>query len=233
MVNWKSHVRSRLHQRDNTEKVPFSGVFTCLSDVQERLEFRIKILEDVNSSSIEKDVGIEDGRQTRLLQLQLSESEHLGGKLSQTVSDLTAVLYLKEAELQYWRSRVSHYHQEALRLAKGSNSLKSTLSDYEFTVECQAKELASLQKERETLKEALAQAQRENDQLLQRWMDKKREEAYRVNEHNNTQEKWHRLVRYFKKHKEMDVPCVPEVTACLPGTHCTNVLSKNQSDHCG
>lgn len=203
---------AQLQQRDETEKVPFSGVFTCLSDVLELLEFRTQTLEDVHSKSLEKEVGVENGRQTRLLQLQLRESEHLGEKLSQTVSDLTAVLYLKEAELQHWQSRVSHYHQEALRLAKGSNSLKSTLSEYEFTVECQAKELASLQKEQERLKEALAHAQRENEQLLQRWMDKKLEEATRVNEYNNTQEKWHRLVRYFKKRKEMGMPCVSEVT---------------------
>ena len=29
----------------------------------------------------------------------------LSPQLSQTVSDLTTVLYLKEAELQYWQSR--------------------------------------------------------------------------------------------------------------------------------
>lgn len=214
-MSWKSHVRARLLQRDEKEKVPFSGLFTCLADVQERLEFRTQILEEMHSKSLEKEIGFEDGRQAGLFQLQLRESERLGEKLSQTVSDLTAVLYFKEAELQYWQSRMSRYHQEALRLAKGSNSLKSALSESEFTAECQAKELARLQEEQETLKEALARAQRENEQLLQRWMDKKQEEACRVNEYNNTQERWHRLVTYFKKHKEIDVPCVPEVTTCL------------------
>ncbi|KAJ0066863.1 hypothetical protein NL108_004838 [Boleophthalmus pectinirostris] len=217
MLGWKSHVRSRLQQRDQTEKLPFTGVFTCLSETQERFEFRNQILEEIHPKSLEK-VGVEDGRQTRLLHLHLKESEHLAEKLSQTVSDLTAVLYLKEAEIQYWQSRVSHYHKEALRLAKGSNSLKSTLSEYEFTVECQSKELETLKKEQERLKEALVQVQRENDQLLQRWMDRKREEAYRVNEYNNKQERWHQVLRYIKKHKEMDKPAVPELMPCLTGT---------------
>ncbi|XP_072293476.1 autophagy-related protein 16-1 [Eucyclogobius newberryi] len=209
MLGWKSHVRSKLRLRDESEKDPFTGVFTCLHETQERLEFRNQILEEIHCKSLDK-VGVEDGRQTKLVHLQLRESEHLAEKFSQTVSDLTAVLYLKEAEIQYWQSRVTHYHKEALRLAKGSNSLKSTLSEYEFTVECQSKELASLQKENERLKEALAQVQREKDQLLQRWMDRKSEEALRVNEYNNTQERWRRVLRHIKKHKEMDKPAVLE-----------------------
>lgn len=208
MLDWKNHVRCRLQKRDQTEKLPFAGVFTCLSDVQERFEFRNQVLEEVQSKSLEKG-AVEDGRHTRLLQLQLRESEHLAEKLSQTVSDLTSVLYLKEAELQYWQSRVSYYHQEALRLAKGSNSLKSTLSDYEFTVECQSKELASLLMEQKKLKEALAAAQRENDELMQRWMERKREEACRVNEYNNTQERWHRVVRYIQKHIHAETETFP------------------------
>ncbi|KAJ0004696.1 hypothetical protein NQD34_010910 [Periophthalmus magnuspinnatus] len=218
MLGWKSHVRAGLQQRDKAEKLPFTGVFTCLSETQECFEFRNQVLEEIHTKSLEK-VGVEDWRQTRLLHLQLRESEHLAEKLSQTVSDLTAVLYLKEAEIQYWQSRVSHYHQEALRLAKGSKSLKSTLVEYEFTVECQSKELASLHKEQERLKEALVQLQRENDRLLQRWMDRRSEEACRVNEYNNTQERWHRLLRYIKKHKETDKPTVPEVMPLSGTTH--------------
>lgn len=189
-----------------------------MSEVQERLEIRNQILEQVHSKSLEKG-GVEDGRHTRLLQLQLRESEHLEEKLSQTVSDLTSVLYLKEAELQYWQSRVSYLRKEALSLAKGSNSLKSTLSDYEFTLECQSKELATLHMEQKKLKEALAEAQRENDELLQRWLEKKKEEAYRVNEYNNTQEKLARVVDHIKKHvhKEVDKKCVPVVTHSLSG----------------
>ncbi|CAL1577620.1 unnamed protein product [Knipowitschia caucasica] len=208
MTSWKSHLRSQLSRRDRTEKLPFTGVFTRLSETQERFELRCQIWEEMHSKSLEN-AEVDDGRQTKLLHLQLRESEHLAEKLSQTVSDLTAVLYLKEAEIQYWQSRVSHFHKEALRLAKGSNRMKSVLSEYEFTVECQGKELVSLQKEKERLKETLAQVQRENDQLLQCWMDRRREEAYRVNEYNNTQERWHRVLRHMKKHKEK--PGTPEI----------------------
>nr|XP_046258041.1 autophagy-related protein 16 [Scatophagus argus] len=219
MGSWKNHVRARLQQRDQAEKLPYVGVFTSLSQLEERFEIRKQILDDVQSKSLERR-GVEVGKNSRLLQLQLRESEHLAEKLSQTVSDLTTVMYLKEAELQYWQSRVSHYHQEALTLAKGSNTLKAALSEFEFTVERQSKELAAIRVEQKELREALAQAQRENEALLQRWMEEKREEADRLNEYNDTQERWHRLARQLKKHlhREMGREDVPFGRSSWSGT---------------
>ncbi|XP_059215565.1 autophagy-related protein 16-1 [Centropristis striata] len=214
MRSWKNHVRAQLQHRDQTEKVPFVGVFTTLSQLEERFDFRKQILDDVQSKSLER-CGLEVGKNTRLLQLLLRESEHLAEKLSQTVSDLTTVLYLKEAELQYWQSRVSHYRQEALTLAKGSNTLKATFNEFEFTIECQSKELAALRAEQKGLNEALAQACREKEELLQRWMEEKRDEAERLNKYNDTQERWQRLAKELKKHldsREMRKECVPIVT---------------------
>ncbi|GAA6229663.1 autophagy-related protein 16-1-like [Lates japonicus] len=214
MGSWRNHVRARLQQRDQTEKLPYVGVFTSLSQLEERFEIRKQILDDVQSKSLERG-GVEVGKNTRLLQLQLRESEHLAEKLSQTVSDLTTVLYLKEAELQHWQSRVSQYRQEALTLAKGSKTLKATLSDIEFTLECQSKELAALRAEQKGLKEALGQALREKEELLQRWMEEKREEADRMNKYNDTQERWHRWARQLKKHlhRETGKEYVPKVTS--------------------
>lgn len=84
---------------------------------------------------------------------------------------------------------MSHYRQEALALAKGSKTLKATLSEFEFTIECQSKEVAGLRSEQKGLKEALVQACREKEELLQRWMEEKREEADRLNKYNDTQER--------------------------------------------
>lgn len=56
---------------------------------------------------------------------------------------------------------VSHYHQEALTLAKDRNTLRANLKDTEFTVECHLKQLAALHAEQKELKAALAQAQQE------------------------------------------------------------------------
>ncbi|XP_074502234.1 uncharacterized protein LOC141773941 [Sebastes fasciatus] len=218
MGSWRNHVRTRLQQRDQTEKLPYIGVFTSLSQLEERFEIRKQIVDDIQSKSLEQG-GLEVGKNTRLLQLQLRESEHLEQKLSQTVSDLTAVLYLKEAELQYWQSRVSHYRQDALTLAKGSNTLKTTLSKFEHTIECQSKELAALRAEQKELHEALAQTWREKEGLLQRWMEEKREEADRLNKYNDTQERWQRLAKQVKKHlqRETRKECVPIVTSSLIG----------------
>ncbi|KAF3841973.1 hypothetical protein F7725_023924, partial [Dissostichus mawsoni] len=168
MRSWKNHVRGELQQRDQTEKLPF-----IVSQMEERFEFRKTCLDDVQSKSLDRG-GREVGKDTRLLHLQLRESEHLAEKLSQTVSDLTTVLYLKEAELQYWQSRVSHFRQEALSLAKGSNTMKATLSEFEYTVECQSKELAALRTEQKGINQALEQTCREKEELLQRWMEEKR-----------------------------------------------------------
>ncbi|KAM4590845.1 autophagy-related protein 16-like isoform 1-T1 [Odontesthes bonariensis] len=210
MESWKNHVRARIQQRDHKEKLPFVGVFTTLSQLEERFEIRKHILDDVQCKSFERG-GVEVGRNTRLLQLQLRESEHLADKLSQTVSDLTTVLYLKEAELQYWQSRVSQYRQEALTLAKGSNNLKATLSEFEFTIESQAKELSVLRLEQKGLKEALAQARRDEEQLLQRWIEEKRGEADRLNRYNVTQERWQHLAKQLKRHlqREKGKECGP------------------------
>lgn len=86
-------------------------------------------------------------------------------------------------------SRVSRYRREALTLAKGSNTLKATLSGLEYTVECQSKELAALRAEQKGLREALARARREKDELLRRWLQEKGEVADRLNKYNETQER--------------------------------------------
>lgn len=84
---------------------------------------------------------------------------------------------------------MTRHRQEALTLAKGSKTLKVTLREYEFTIECQSKELATLHVEQRGLKEALAQAQKANEELLQRWMEEKRVEADRLNKYNDIQER--------------------------------------------
>ncbi|XP_034407787.1 autophagy-related protein 16-1 isoform X2 [Cyclopterus lumpus] len=189
-----------------------------VAQLEERFEIRKQILDDVQPKSFERG-GSEVGKNIRLLQLQLRESEHLEEKLSQTVSDLTTVLFLKEAELQYWQSRVSHYHQEALTLARGSNTLKATLSEFEFTIECQSKELSALRAEQKRVNEELTEAWREKEELLQRWMQEKREEADRLNKYNETQEGWQRLAKQLKKHRlgEKRKERVPIVTSSRSG----------------
>ncbi|XP_015240693.1 PREDICTED: autophagy-related protein 16-1-like [Cyprinodon variegatus] len=227
MESWKNHVRDRLFHRDDKEKLPFVGVFTKLSQLEEKLEIRKQILEDIQGKSL--DIAVESGINGKLFQLQLRESEHLADKLSQTVSDMTSVLYVKEAELQYWRSRVSQYHQEALNLAKAKKYLKATLIELEFTVECQSKELTALRWEQTQLKEALEQAQRDNEQLVQRWMEEKSAEAERLNKHNDISEKWQHLSKRLKKHfrQERESQFTPLFTETMDGAKGTS-LSVNQ-----
>ncbi|XP_014891705.1 autophagy-related protein 16 isoform X1 [Poecilia latipinna] len=199
MGSWKNHVRSQLLHRDDKEKLPYVGVFNRLTQLEDQFEIRTGILEDLQCKSLER-AGVEVDINTKLLQLQLRESEHLAEKLSQTVSDMTSVLYVKEAEVQYWQSRVSQHRQEALTLAKAKNNLKAALQEFEFTMECQSKELMALRSEHTKLKEALEQAHRDKEELVQRWIEEKSAEADRLNEHNDLMQTWQHLDKQLKKH---------------------------------
>ncbi|MEQ2272864.1 hypothetical protein XENORESO_015605 [Xenotaenia resolanae] len=223
MESWKNHVRARLLHRDEKEKHPYVGVFTRLSQLEERFEIRKWIVEDIQCKSLER-AEVDVGKNTKLLQLQLRESEHLADKLSQTVSDITSVLYVKEAELQYWQSRVSQYRQEALSLAKAKNNLKATFLEFEFTIECQSKELKALRSEQNKLKEALEQAQRDKEQLVQRWIEEKSAEADRLNKHNDITERWQHLGKLLKKHfrRERGTQFTPTFTVAMNGARETS-----------
>uniref|UniRef100_A0A3B1JLY7 Si:ch1073-143l10.2 n=1 Tax=Astyanax mexicanus TaxID=7994 RepID=A0A3B1JLY7_ASTMX len=119
-----------------------------------------------------------------MLNLHVSLLEDLERK---KVSDLTSVLYLKEAELQYCHS-VARFRSEAVLLAKGASLLKDDLSEYQYKLECQSKELAALRLEHKNLKEDLAVTRQEREELLERWLEEKKEEAERLNKHNATLE---------------------------------------------
>ncbi|XP_020494874.1 autophagy-related protein 16-1 isoform X2 [Labrus bergylta] len=231
MSSWRNHVRTSLQQRDRKEKIPYAGVFTCLSQLEERYEIRKHILDDVLCKSLGRG-GVDVGKDSRLLQLQLRESEHMQEKLSQTVSDLTTVLYLKEAELQYRQARVSLFRQEALSLARRSNTQRASLSELEHTLECQSKELADLHEEVRGLKKALAEARREKEELLQRWMVEKRVEADRLNKYNDTQERWQRLAKQLKKQLRIEIgkEYAPIVTNTWNGINNTSEIRLTHSD---
>lgn len=85
--------------------------------------------------------------------------------------------------------RVNRYRNEAVLLARGLCCLKNDLAEYEYKLECQSKELAVLQLEQRTLREALAVARQEKEELVERWLEEKREEAERINKHNTALER--------------------------------------------
>lgn len=86
-------------------------------------------------------------------------------------------------------SSMSQYRQEALTLAKTNKNLKASLLEFEYMTDRQSKELAALRLEQGGLKEALEQAHTDREQLLQRWMKEKEEEADRLNRYNDKQER--------------------------------------------
>ncbi|KAJ8266222.1 hypothetical protein GJAV_G00127900 [Gymnothorax javanicus] len=189
MEKWKSHVRAKLFQRDCQQKEPFSGLMKCNSRLQEKCELRERFWEEKEA------FGFVESPETLQLQLLLKEGELIRERLSHKAADLRSSLYLKEAELQYCHSQVSRYHREALTLARSAAALQNSLSECESTLESQSKELAALQAEQQVWRAEVTAARRANEQLLERWMEEKRAEAERVNEHNRTLERWQRFTR--------------------------------------
>ncbi|XP_060764667.1 autophagy-related protein 16-1 isoform X2 [Neoarius graeffei] len=196
MEAWKSHVRAALIHRDYLQKDPFSGLFTKVSRLEEMLNLHMGVWEDLESDRTQSpnpngvvQHPLEEKNAPKHY-LQLKEEEQVRQKLAQKVSDLTSNLYLKEAELQYCHSQVSHYRNEAVLLGRKAICLKNDLFEYEYKLECQSKELATLQLEQRTLKGELALARQEKEELLERWLEEKREEAERMNKYNAVLERW-------------------------------------------
>ncbi|XP_016383946.1 autophagy-related protein 16-1-like [Sinocyclocheilus rhinocerous] len=192
MESWKSHVRAELFHRDCRQRDPFSGLFDKVSRLEEMLTFHTKLSSKDNGSSRCPDEG-------GTLYLRVNEMEFLNQQLKQKISDLTGNIYLKEAELQYCHSQVARYRTEAVVLAQGASSLKADLEEYEDQLECQSKELTALRLEHSSLREELTAANLQNEQLLDRWLEEKKEEAERINKYNATQERWQRLADRLKK----------------------------------
>lgn len=86
--------------------------------------------------------------------------------------------------------RVTRYRTEAVVLAQGACSLKADLGEYEYQLECQSKELSALRLEHQTVKKELTAVNLQKEQLLDRWLEEKKEEAERINKHNATHERW-------------------------------------------
>ncbi|KAM9455636.1 uncharacterized protein Hap1MRO34_019307 isoform 2-T3 [Clarias gariepinus] len=201
MEAWKSHVRAALIHRDCIQKDPFSGLFSK----EEMLDLRLGAWEDLERDRTQSantngvlQCPVEEKNSPQLY-LQLKEEEQVRKKLVQKVLDLTSDLYLKEAELQYCNSQVSRYRNEAVLMARGACCLKNDLSEYEYKLECQSKALATLQLEQRTLREELALARQEKEELLERWLEEKREEAERINTHNAALERWNSYARRLNR----------------------------------
>ncbi|KAG9263594.1 autophagy-related protein 16-1-like [Astyanax mexicanus] len=228
MEPWKSHVRAKLFQRDCLQREPFSGLFNKVSRLEDMLNLHVSLLEDLernssNQNGIKKQV--EEEAPPKLC-LELREAQHDREELIQKVSDLTSVLYLKEAELQYCHSQVARFRSEAVLLAKGASLLKDDLSEYQYKLECQSKELAALRLEHKNLKEDLAVTRQEREELLERWLEEKKEEAERLNKHNATLERWNRFAGRLKKRHSGG--CCRQ--KCAAATNCPRITQRHSAD---
>ncbi|KAL4659574.1 autophagy-related protein 16-1-like isoform X2 [Arapaima gigas] len=220
METWKSHVRAELFQRDVLQKDPFSGLFSAYSGLLEKCALRERLWEE--SQTFSSAGGDSEGQCSQVPSdhyLSLRDSEQDREKLRQTITDLQGSLCLKDAELQYCHSQVSRYRQEAVTLARNSIALQNALSECRVTVEQLWKELEALRSQQRLLLEELREVHREKEQLEERWLQEKRDEAERLNQSNEAQERWQRfakrLTRHLRKREESQVgaPC-----AGPPGT---------------
>ncbi|XP_012685440.2 uncharacterized protein si:ch1073-143l10.2 [Clupea harengus] len=215
MEKWRSHVRGELFNRDCLQKDPFSGVLVSLSRLEEKLDLRDKLFDSLQPCVERHDGCAVNDDLSIKRQLALRESEHDRIKLRDRVSDLTAALYLKEAELQYCHSQVVRFRNEALVLCREMASLKTSMDDYQYSLEMQSKELMSHKQELAALRNGLSTVQQEKEELLSRWMKEKRLEAKRVNRANQKQERRHHFCPEAQPlhpdDGEQDLKCEPSV----------------------
>ncbi|XP_063059317.1 autophagy-related protein 16-1 [Engraulis encrasicolus] len=205
MEKWRSHVRGELYRRDSLQKDPFAGLLTSLSRSGEKVDLRDKLLDSLQSC-LERNNGRgaanDDLSVPRQLALRESEEDIL--KLRERVRDLTASLYLKDAELQHCYAQVSRFRNEALSFGREMATLKTQVADYEYRLELQSRELRGQRLETEALRTQLATLQHDKEQLLQKWMEDKSMEAKRMNRYNRIQERCHRLTADLLKAKQLD-----------------------------
>ncbi|XP_051540614.1 uncharacterized protein si:ch1073-143l10.2 [Myxocyprinus asiaticus] len=218
MESWKSHVRAELYNRDFRQRDSFSGLFDKVASLEEMLDFHIKLWEERCSSKEDERSRWPDESGT--LYLRVNEVEFLNEQMKQRVSELTSRLYLKEAELQYCHSQVARYRTEAVLLAQGACSLKADLEAYEYKLECQSKELTVLRLEHRALREELTATNLQKEQLLDRWLEEKKQEAERINRHNAIQERWQRLAGRLKRRPRggSRPPYPPNITSDIKPT---------------
>ncbi|KAG5284829.1 hypothetical protein AALO_G00030940 [Alosa alosa] len=209
MEKWKSHVRGELFKRDYIQKDPFHGLFVSLSSLEEKVDLRDKLLDGLQGCVERHGCGAYDDLSLKH-QLALRESEQDRMKFREQLRDLTAALYLKEAELQYCHAQVVRFRNEALVFGREMATLKTNMADYEYSLELQSKELTSQRWELVALRNELSAVRQEKEELLERWMKEKRLEASRVNKFNQMQERWHR----FAEH--MGTPTHPEAQQLHP-----------------
>ncbi|XP_046716521.1 uncharacterized protein si:ch1073-143l10.2 isoform X2 [Silurus meridionalis] len=181
MEVWKSHVRAALIHRDCLQKDPFSGLFTKVSSLEEMLSLHMGVWEDLKRDRIQRLIFscLVPGVQTQMeyYSAQMRIQTHRNSMCSSKRNSNSD-------------KRVSRYRNEAVLLARGACCLKNDLCEYEYKLECQSKELAALKLEQRTLREELAIARQEKEELLERWLEEKKEEAERINKHNAALERW-------------------------------------------
>ncbi|XP_016128918.1 autophagy-related protein 16-1-like [Sinocyclocheilus grahami] len=199
MECWKSHMRGVLFLRDCRQRDPFSGLFDKVSRLEEMLAFHMKLWQDMDTCSSKENGSSRCPDEGGTLSLRVNELEFLNQQLRQKISDLTSNICLKEAELQYCHSQVARYRTEAVVLVQGAFCLKANLEEYEYQLECQSKELTALGLEHCSLREELTAANLQNEQLLDRWLEEKKEEAERIYKYNAIQERWQCLAGRLKK----------------------------------
>ncbi|XP_066578799.1 autophagy-related protein 16-1 [Amia ocellicauda] len=205
MEGWKSHVRAQLCRRDCIQRDAFRGLSSAYARLLERVDLQEALWEEAKAHSPDGSTRSELSQwvaslgEPIQLQLELREGRRAHERLSLKVSDLSSSLVLLEAELQDCHSQVSRYRGEAVSLSRCATALQASLLDLQVELEHQSSLLDALRSDQARLRAELGREQQEKAELLERWLEEKREQAERVNQHNATQERWARLTSRLKK----------------------------------
>ncbi|XP_034773221.2 uncharacterized protein LOC117969368 [Acipenser ruthenus] len=213
---WKDEIRVRLQKRDARQK-EISSLVQNYSKLQARLALRGSLWEEIraqhrpegNQESVLKK-WVEFLEEPIRLQLELRESRLAQEQLTRSLSELHSVLQLKDEAIQCCHSQLSRCRGDAVSLSRRASALEAGLCEREVELERLSVEHAALRLAHAELEAGLSRAERENSRLLQQIVEEKRGEAERMNEQNEIQERWCKLVmKLQRKLQSKPAQCCP------------------------
>ncbi|XP_066522826.1 autophagy-related protein 16-1 isoform X2 [Hoplias malabaricus] len=192
---WKRHVVEQLKQRDRVQRQAFEEIIHQYNRLLEKSDLQSVLSERLQTEKYElqnrHDVSPgAESLQQEMAQIRIRHQEELTelhkkrGELAQSVIELNNLIQQKDKEIQSNEAKMLEYQQQISQLEGESRDLRNSLADLERANQTLRDEYDALQITFSALEEKLRKTTEDNQELVQRWMAEKAQEANRLNAEN-------------------------------------------------
>ncbi|XP_056004694.1 autophagy-related protein 16-1-like [Ostrea edulis] len=218
-LHWKHSLLEQLRHRDQKEKVPFESLIAShwkhfeysqsLKSKNVQLTVETEKLKEENFGlqiKVEQGGGGSGGNNQALeqklfkLQEEVTELHRRRGENTQQIIDLNNLLQEKEKELHGRDDRLNDLLANELSLKMEIKNLESTIMELEATNQMLKDEHQALQLTYTGLEEKYRKVEKDNQQLLERWIRQQAKMADQLNAENDQ----FMLIRQQKLRKELE-----------------------------